>query len=208
MTWTSDDGWGPSELPPTPMDTHDCVFIGSALKQIEEAFNVLPNRAAMIAAEGAERGALSIRCRIVFAGDNRMAIVEKWARTPELWVHDMARGFIVELDRRPIPAKQRRPIRVPHWLFVTRESLQKLLQGAGPARSRFNKDSATNFVQAQLKINPNIGMDEIAAAAKAAGKTGGRNMLRDAYRIERGNDLRRGPRRSSAKNSAGNSAKK
>jgi hypothetical protein len=135
------------------------------------------------------------------------------------WNHKGGRRQLFAESIIDVPAWIRRPRhtmrRVPPTeackVFVSRRSLRGLLQVEAGARGHFNVTSAHQFVKNILDANPNATLETIETEARKAGKSGGRKMLRDAYRAEqkaRGVVVRQGPRRKSAKNSAGNSAKK
>lgn len=62
----------------------------------------------------------------------------------------------------------------------------------------FNPTSALAFVRAHLQQNPDATVDDITSAATTAGRVGGRDFLREAFRSERaakGDPVRPGRRR-------------
>jgi hypothetical protein len=121
------DGDWVALLPQWPADTHDCIFLGRALKQLE-GISASPEEARNRMISAIDRGELSLRGRIVFEKEARFCQVESSARAPEGWGECLMYFCIVERDKRPwIPAARRRAMPQPHWLFVTRQSLDTFL---------------------------------------------------------------------------------
>src|SRR5258708_6960528 len=130
-----------------PLDTHDCAFLGRAVDQIgaemfphewtgaersalnAESLQRLDHVHALVA-NAIEAGELKLRARLTVATENRMGVVNPTARTPAGWIEALRTYQIEEIDCRPwISVRQRRRIPQAHWLFVTKESLDRFFKG-------------------------------------------------------------------------------
>jgi hypothetical protein len=165
-----DDDWAfeLSRFPEGPADTHDCIYIKRALKEIELRAGGDPDRALKSALDGIEQGKLALRCRLYNATEGIMAELAGWFRTREVWADSIARGYVMARDVRDwVPIAERRRIRQPHWLFVTRESLKTLLEELPSTAGA--EHSATIHVASLLKGNRDLKRDEAKAECERFG---------------------------------------
>jgi hypothetical protein len=157
------DGW-PVVIPQSlPEDTVDCIFLGRAVEQIGEA-SVERDRAI---AQAIEVGKLKIRARLNSGeGDpgGDLGVVSKTALTPEGWIAAVKVCQIAFKDRRPwVSVRGRRAIPQPHWLFVTRASLDEFMKGQPTAKGRAEV-RAIKHLACLLKSNPNMRKEDARAA--------------------------------------------
>lgn len=189
-------------LPPWPEDTHDCVFLGRAFKQIEDARGC---ESAQETIRAIEQGTLALRCRIAFEQEGRMTGVSPSAHAPEGWRDCLLNFYILERDMRPwVSVLRRRVMPQPHWLFVTRESLKKFLRprlhpAAQTKASPQAIETAVKDYLVQAGGSPSIqGAEKYLREQK--GISGHRPMIRAAYSQLLGGTLKRGkPAKKSAK---------
>jgi hypothetical protein len=165
-----DDDWAAllALWPDGPEDTGDCIFIQRALKQIEAQIDK-PERALQLVLDAIEQKVLALRYRLFNAAGGDLGAIKGGAYTREIWRECLARGYIMVRDDRPwLPTAQRRAIPQPHWLFVTRESLKKFLEGLpSPSSTARAERSAVIHLANLLKQNPTLSRD----AAKAECRT-------------------------------------
>jgi hypothetical protein len=142
---------------PEPEDTGGCIFIKRALRQIETQTGD-PGSTLRLVLDGIEQGTLAMRCRLFNASENVMSEIKSWARTRELWSESITQGYIMARDHRDwVPSRKRHPLRQPHWLFVTRESLKTFLEGLpAPTSTARAEHSAKIHLANLLKRNRDL----------------------------------------------------
>jgi len=109
-----------------PPDSQKCVFLGRALKEIS----------ADDAWEGLRSGALEIRVYCVGRTDFAPIPLSplKFFGADRSQVFDTCQIELIDSDtRRPVAIRRRIP--VPHWIYVTRESVEKLLRPVSNVRN-------------------------------------------------------------------------
>jgi hypothetical protein len=116
-----------------PEDTADAVLLKRAVAEIGSA--MFPDAPApsdevrRAVALAIETGRLDILARHSEEERNICGVVPRSMRTPEGWLEAVRTSQLEFLDQRPgISVRQRRRIPVPHWLFVTRASLNRFLK--------------------------------------------------------------------------------
>lgn len=153
--------------PDGPEDTVDCIFIKRALKQLEAHAAGDPENALKLALDGIERNAIAIRYRLWNACENVMGRIAGWRRTREAWATDIAKGYIMTRDTRYwVPVTERRAMPQPHWLFMTRESLNQFLKALPSLSSIVQEHKAIRHVANMLKKDPALSKDKAKAECK------------------------------------------
>jgi len=126
------------------LDTHECIFLGRALKEISQDH----------AWEALQTGALVARVYCIGRTDFGPVPLSplEFLKANRDRLFDTCQIDVVENDTRR-PARIRRRIRVPHWIYVTRASVEKLSRSKSTAA---NETRAIDHLAKLLKANPDM----------------------------------------------------
>jgi hypothetical protein len=168
-----------------PIDSHDAVFLRRAIDQIgrakyprdwsgreteseaDESSTLRLKELHIAVAQAIVAGKLKMRARLVEAREGILGVLGPRTLTVERWLEVMKSSQIELLDMRPwVSARARRRIPLPHWLFVTRESLDKFIRQFQHLTVREERRAVAALAE-KLRTDPNLKKsDDVTSSRK------------------------------------------